>query len=184
MTKWFYDTEFHENGKFIDFISIGMVSDDGREYYAVSNEFDTRAVARNEWLMKNVMNSIDHEQFIVHDFEGKPAVRDIFVTDKAAKSRLEIAADIFDLTVRHETVPPQFWAWFSAYDHVVLAQLWGKMIDLPKGMPMYTNDIRTLVDLAGGIRVPSQTNGNHNALADARFNVVRYEYLMDVLQGV
>ena len=36
----FYDTEFLDDGKTIDLISIGMVAEDGRELYAVSSEFD------------------------------------------------------------------------------------------------------------------------------------------------
>lgn len=176
-----YDTEFHEDGSTIDLISIGIVAEDGREYYAVSNEFDTRRVAQNDWLMKNVMSSIDHEQFIVYDFEGKPAVKDVHVTDPAAKSRLEIKWDIFWMVM--EDPKPEFWAWYSAYDHVCLAQLWGKMIDLPQTMPMYTNDIRTLVKLASlqPSDLPRQPDGLHNALSDARWNKVRYEWLMNQL---
>jgi hypothetical protein len=180
--KYFYDTEFHEDGKTIDFISIGIVNaDTGEEYYAVSNEFDTRRVARNNWLMENVMNSIDHEQFITYDGRGFPAVRDVFVTDKAAKSRSQIAMDIAHFIGGDRT--PEFWAWFSAYDHVCLAQLFGRMIDLPDKIPMYTNDIRTLVDLAGvkPKELPRQPEGKHNALTDARMNVVRYNYLMEIL---
>ena len=35
--KYFFDTEFYEDGKTIDLISIGIVAEDGREFYAVSN---------------------------------------------------------------------------------------------------------------------------------------------------
>jgi hypothetical protein len=180
--KYFYDTEFHEDGKTIDFISIGVVAEDGREFYRVSKDFDTRRVAQNEWLMENVMTSIDHEQFIVHDFEGKPAIRDLYVTDAAAAAKDVIAGDLYDF-VKGDATKIEFWAWFSAYDHVCLAQLFGKMIDLPKKVPMYTNDIRTLVDLAK-VRpnaLPRQPDGHHNALADARQNVVRYNYLRNLL---
>ena len=67
--KYFYDTEFLEDGKTIDFISIGIVAEDGRTLYRVSNEFDTRRVARHDWLMRNVLSSIDHDQFpaVVHE---------------------------------------------------------------------------------------------------------------------
>ena len=34
--KYFYDTEFIEDGSTIELISIGVVAEDGREYYAVS----------------------------------------------------------------------------------------------------------------------------------------------------
>jgi len=37
--RFFYDTEFIDNGRTIELISIGVVSEDGREYYAISTEF-------------------------------------------------------------------------------------------------------------------------------------------------
>ena len=179
--KYFYDTEFLEDGKTIDFISIGIVAEDGRTLYRVSNEFDTRRVARHDWLMRNVLSSIDHDQFITYDFKGKPAVRDIYVTDKAARSKDQIARDIADFVGGDRDA--EFWAWYSAYDHVCLAQLFGRMIDLPNMIPMFTNDIRTLVALAGmqPNQLPKQPAGHHNALADAQQNVVRYNYLMEIL---
>jgi hypothetical protein len=68
---------------------------------------------------------------------------------------------------------------------VCLAQLFGKMIDLPKMIPMFTNDIRTLVQLAGlqPSDLPRQPEGLHNALADARWNKVRYDYLMEFMNN-
>jgi hypothetical protein len=179
--RYYYDCEFHEDGSTIDFISIGILAEDGREYYAVSNEFDTRRVAQNDWLMTNVMSSIDHDQFIVYDGDGFPAVRDIFVTDPAAKRRDEIARDIVGFVGPDSR--PDFWAWYSSYDHVCLAQLFGKMIDLPQQIPMFTNDIRTLVQLASlqPNMLPRQPEGLHNALADAKWNKVRYDYLMEIL---
>ena len=35
--RYFYDTEFLEDGETIDLISIGIVAEDGREYYAVTD---------------------------------------------------------------------------------------------------------------------------------------------------
>lgn len=51
--RYFIDTEFHEGfhkplfGKkrhFIDLISMGIVAEDGREYYAISKDFDLKSV--------------------------------------------------------------------------------------------------------------------------------------------
>ena len=181
-TKYFYDTEFKEDGKTIDLISIGIVNyDTGAEYYAVSNEFDTRRVANDNWLMDNVMSSIEHEEFVVADFDGKPLRRDIFVTDEDAKSRWQIARDIEAFT---KGTKPDFTAWYGAYDHVCLCQLWGKMIDLPEGMPMYTSDLKQMVMAAGNPKMPQQPAGNHNALEDAKFNVVRYNFLVGYLDSL
>lgn len=61
MAKYFIDTEFLEGftnpvfGKerhFIDLISIGIVAEDGREFYAISNAFDLRA-AWNKFQYKD-----------------------------------------------------------------------------------------------------------------------------------
>jgi hypothetical protein len=38
--RFFYDCEFIEDGTTIDLVSIGVVGEDGREFYAVSTEFD------------------------------------------------------------------------------------------------------------------------------------------------
>lgn len=181
VTKIFYDTEFYEDGKTIDLISIGMVSQSGREFYAVSNEFDTRRVAANNWLMDNVMSSIEHEKFVVTDFQGAKVVRDIHVTDPAAMSREAIKYGIWDFIGAEKDA--ELWAWYSAYDHVCLAQLFGKMIDLPRAVPMYTNDLKTLVNLAGNPTMPRQPSGLHNALDDARMNLVRYNFLEGILNA-
>ena len=58
------------------------------------------------------------------------------------------------------------------------------MIDLPVRFPMFTSDIKQLVKQAGNPQMPKQPAGLHNALEDARFNVVRYKYVSDILEGV
>ena len=178
--KYTYDFEFLEDGKTIDPISMGMVNmDTGSELYMVFNDFDTRRVSQNWWLMENVMTSIDHEKFIVADFQGAPMVRDIYVTDKAAVSKAQGAMMLLDFVQGDNDI--EWWNWYGAYDHVALCQLFGKMIDLPKGWPMYSNDIKQLHKEAEWCKMPQQPSGKHNALDDARFNVVRYNHIMSVL---
>lgn len=66
--KYFIDTEFIEGVKkplfgkkrhFIDLISIGIKAEDGREYYAISNEFNWKDA--DDWVKENVLNNIMHE---------------------------------------------------------------------------------------------------------------------------
>ena len=71
------------------------------------------------------------------------------------------------------TPDPQLWAWYGAYDHVVLCQLWGPMIALPDGVPMFTNDLKQEAVRLGDPELPEQPAGVHNALADAHHNLVR-----------
>ena len=54
--RYFYDTEFIENGSTIDLVSIGIVAEDGREYYAVSTDADhTKA---NKWVREHVLDKL------------------------------------------------------------------------------------------------------------------------------
>lgn len=179
--KYFYDTEFLEDGYTVDLISIGMVNyDTGDTFYAVSSEFDTNRIAENKWLMDNVMSSIDHETKIQYmTAHGLPKM-DLIVTDKNLMTRREMRDGILDFV---SGTWPEFWAWYSAYDHVALCQLFGRMIDLPGKFPMFTEDIKSLHKRAGSPPMPQQPQGLHNALADAQFNVVRYNYLIGLLNG-
>lgn len=171
--KYFYDTEFLEDGKTIDLISIGIVAEDGREFYAVSNEFNTKRVLQDPWLMQNVMSSIEHA-VVEDDTHVYPQA--MIVTDPAAMNRFQIKQGLLDFVAG---TWPDFWAWYGAYDHVALCQLFGKMIDLPDRFPMFTCDLRQKIK-ENGIEqrmLPMQEQGNHNALADARHLKLRYDYV-------
>src|SRR5687768_8791593 len=87
--RYTYDFEFIEDGKTIEPISMGMVCVERpeRELYLVFNDFDTRKVAANWWLMENVMPSIDHTTHATIDFQGAKVVRDLLVTDPTSVTR-------------------------------------------------------------------------------------------------
>ncbi|GAB3115642.1 polyadenylate-specific 3'-exoribonuclease AS [Streptomyces calidiresistens] len=177
MTAIYYDWEFLEDGRRILPISIGMVADDGREYYAVSRGL-TRGVAgwwarrrirRHSWLMEHV---IPHLPQGSGDRRNHVPGRWLFdYADARVKSRARIAEEVRDFIVGCGP-DVELWANYGAYDHVALAQLWGPMVALPDGVPMYTHDIQQEARRLG-IRwdeLPKQQGGEHNALADARHN--------------
>lgn len=149
--KYFYDTEFIEDGETIDLVSIGIIAEDGRTYYAVSNEFDsTKADA---WIWNNVIFNLGTDESLY-------------------KSRKQIKEDVIAFIGEDK---PEFWAYYADYDHVVLCQLFGRMIDLPKNFPFYTRDIKQLCDSIGNPKLPEQEN-EHNALDDAKWNKQAYEF--------
>src|SRR5215470_346269 len=53
IVRFFYDCEFIEDGVTIDLISIGVVDEQGREYYAVSTEFDPQRAG--DWVRSHVL---------------------------------------------------------------------------------------------------------------------------------
>jgi hypothetical protein len=49
---------------------------------------------------------------------------------------------------------------------------------------MYTRDLKQEIMRLGNPRVPEQESGNHNALEDARWNKMTYEYLMNLQKRI
>lgn len=153
--RYFYDSEFIEDGTTIDLISIGVVAEDGREYYAVSNEFD--AERAGPWVRKNVLPKLP------------PASSPLW------RSRKQIRDDLLTFLVPRPSVRPELWAWVGAYDHVALCQLWGSMVDLPSSLPRYTNELRQHWEASGCPELPPVPTDAHDALADARHNFAKFE---------
>jgi hypothetical protein len=185
MTRVFYDCEFLEDGSTIDLISIGIVTEDGREYYAVNSDADWDRIRANDWLVRNVLPSLPVvnrtmlDAYVAHSPNSfpRPSV-DLVDVDKrntCVKPHWVIANEVREFIAADPD--PQLWAWYAAYDHVALAQLWGRMIDLPDCIPMWTNDLKQECARLGNPRVPEQGDGEHNALADARHNLAIARFL-------
>jgi hypothetical protein len=175
-TRFGYDTEFIEDGKTIDLISIGIVCEDGREYYAINADMPIHRIREHEWLMQNVVPFLPMTQIeIAHKGTSVPVVD---LNDPRVKPRKIIAEEVraFLKSGEHS---PELWAFFGAYDHVVYAQLWGPMSDLPDGMPMRTRDIADALDTFDGWedRPFQDPEMSHDALADARNVIETLKYI-------
>jgi 3' exoribonuclease, RNase T-like len=165
MRIW-YDTEFIEDGRTIDLISIGMVREDGAELYLINGNHDVfdRAV-KHRWLVNNVVPSlpVKLDPADVNKWEWDRSHPDW--GDLTGRKDLLVKA-VLNFIV--EARPAELWAWYAAYDHVALCQLWGPMINLPGGIPMWTNDLKQECMRLGNPEVPEQEGTEHNALDDAR----------------
>jgi 3' exoribonuclease, RNase T-like len=182
MRVW-YDTEFLEDGKTIELISIGMVREDGEEYYAVVDQpaITMLRIQQHEWLRENVLPSLPTKTTEDGSFTF------IDPTHPDVKKKRVIAQEVRDFIVgtpesewqgQHRKRAADLWAWYGAYDHVALCWLWGPMSELPPGVPMYTNDIKQECVRLGDPKMPVQRTGTaHNALEDARHNRRMHEYL-------
>ena len=184
MTRIFYDTEFLEDGRTIELISIGLVAEDGREYYAVCSEIDQwtpggsealhKRISKHDWLMRNVIPHLPVTR--------APTRMDnswIWSLDRSSilvKPRRVIANEVREFILA--APDPQLWAWYAAYDHVVLCQLWGTMMQLPKGVPMWTNDLKQEAERRGNPDLPQMPGVvEHEALHDAREVLFRLQWL-------
>jgi len=120
--RYFLDTEFIEDGKTIDLVSLALVSDDGRELYCCNK--DAKLELASDWVRANVIPSLPPED------------------SPLWMSRESIKWSVLGFVTEYPK--PQFWAYYADYDWVALCQLFGTMMDLPAYFPMYCMDLKQL----------------------------------------
>lgn len=153
--KYFIDTEFIENGPRhpVHLISIGIVCEDGREFYREDSL--CREDLADSWVAQNVLPNLKRGNFAATPFVIRQEIMEFVGSDPS----------------------PEFWGYYADYDWVVFAQLFGCMVDLPTGWPMFCRDIKQLAVDCGNPELPAQDSVEHNALNDARWNFVAWKFL-------
>lgn len=151
--RYYFDTEFLDDGRIIDLISIGIVNEDDETYYAVSVDFDESTAT--DWLRKHVLNHIPRA------FKRKP--------------RTQIAAEVNEFL----NGATEIWGWYPAYDWVALCQLYGPMIGRPAHFPKRPNDLKQLAESRPGIILPRQAGTKHHPLEDAKWVKAAHETILN-----
>jgi len=242
--KYFMDAEFLEgtqNKTFlginigttkptIDLISIGIIAEDGREYYAISKDFNLKeAWNRFQWRRKPIYDGIPgaYKEYWIRDNVLKPIWLELYekeciklnptykynkqlddmrissmfnyktmkhLINKYGKTNKQIAEEIKYFVANrpiglkkeqwildYDTKNVHFYGYYCDYDWVVFCWLFGKMINLPKGFPMFAFDIQQQIeeykiDKEQLLKEVPQISC-HNALQDARWIKQLYEFL-------
>lgn len=159
--KIFFDTEFIEDGRAINMLSIGLVREDGATYYAEVIDSISLWDTADPWVKENViahLKSNNTEEFVPE-----------------LKLKKQIAKDIVEFVGED----PEFWAYYADYDWVVLCQLYGRMIDLPKGWPMFCRDLKQYAMDRGIEKIELLNEKEHDALSDALWVKKAYYLLND-----
>lgn len=150
--RYWFDTEFDERGPVIHLISIGIVAEDGREYYAVNADYDEQLA--NPWLQAHVLP---------------------FLAGQARLPREQIRREV--LAFFHPR-PTEIWAYFGEYDWIVLRQLAGHMTEWPTDWPLSHCNLAQWRDQLGVKALPTQSAAMmHHALDDARWCRSAWQYL-------
>ena len=147
---YFIDTEFIESPNTIQLISIGIKCEDGRRFYAISNEFKEETAS--DWVKENVITKLENIE---------------------RKSIEEIKYGILRFT---KGTSPEFWGYYADYDWVVFCWIFGTMMELPANYPMYCKDLKQLIDESDK-KIIAKPIGEHNALVDAEWNEKLYKHL-------
>lgn len=155
--KYFLDTEFIEGfhkplfGKrrhFIDLISIGIVAEDGKQFTYISNEYDYNKA--NDWVKENVISPLykatvkgdNRNRFDASNFHKEYG----YSNERIAKGIALFCGCYEDQLFWRTNSSPEFYGYYADYDWVLFCSLFGRMIDLPKGFPMYCRDLKQMLD--------------------------------------
>lgn len=219
--KYFLDNEFIEgfhrpfmgrDRHHIDIISIGLVREDGAEYFAINSGYNFNEA--NDWVKANVITPLFH-RCLQDPIDGSDKVVMANFQRIYGKPIAVIAQEILNFI--GEDADISFHGYYADYDWVLFCSLFGTMKDLPEGFPMYCNDIKQTMDFVAGLFVSNKPQGviidglhswynqcltvpavlarmkehpdypvnlnEHDALADARWNKALYNFMQRHLQA-
>jgi len=170
--RCFFDCEFtglHQN---TSLVSIGLISEDGRTFYAEHAGYDTKQL--DEWLRENVIAHLR--------FDGQSSS-----TPKLDLEHHAMKGDKYDIrNALHEWLEQweqvEIWSDCLAYDWVLFCSLWGTAMNIPKNVYYIPFDLATLFkvkgidpDISREEYAELTSDWKHNALWDAK--VIRACYL-------
>lgn len=165
-TKIFFDTEFTGLHQKTTLISIGLISECGKTFYAELTDYDKSQI--DDWLQENVIANLQHDQtddefFYCHN-------GNILCTGDSEKVKFEITKWLSQF----ESV--EMWSDCLSYDWVLFNQIFGHAFSIPQYVFYIPFDICTLF-WAKGIdpdvnreEFSNMKEGiqKHNALWDAK----------------
>lgn len=169
MFKIFFDSEFtglHQN---TTLISIGLVSENGKTFYAEFTDYDAKQL--DDWITQNVMNNLLLGAF---DMEKDYNPKDKNVIIKGDTKTVQEALSKW----LNQFGEVEMWSDCLSYDWVLFNQLWGHAFNIPKNVFYIPFDLCTVFKLKGinpdisrekfiGDALPKTKLKKHNALWDA-----------------
>jgi len=127
--KYFLDTEFVEDGETIMPISLALVREDGRELYIEFKHDEDKARA-HDFVRENVLPHLrGQEQYTREEAQ------------RVIKSFMGLDRPPMGIPRRNSGKGIEVWAYFADYDWVLFCQVFGPMVDLPEGCPMFCMDL-------------------------------------------
>ena len=178
MTKVFFDTEFtglHQN---TTLISIGLISECGKTFYAELTDYDM--LQCDNWIFENVIKNL---LFNEYPNSGIVLSNDMNCFEVKANS-LSVNEQLEKWLYQFEEV--EIWSDCLSYDWVLFNQLFGHAFNIPKNVYYIPFDICTLFKMKGvdpdiyreEYASMSENSVKHNALWDAKVIKKCYELLV------
>ena len=197
--KIFFDCEFTGLHKNTTLISIGLISEDNKTFYAELNDYDKTQV--DDWIKENVINNLlfkepgvdEDEHYIATRSKDNPIGNDLY-----ASYSIELRGSI-------DKIKQELTQWLKQfnsvelvsdvcyYDMVLFADIFGHAFNLPNNVgsacydinqsisDYYKIDINKAFDMSREVIVKEagkEINGDkHNSLYDAKVIKEIYEFI-------
>jgi hypothetical protein len=181
--KVFFDTEFTGLHKNTTLISIGLIAENGKTFYAEINNYDKLQV--DEWIKQNVIANLKFNDIPYGTCIPKIP---ICLTDKyEMKSNSSEVAECLKIWLE-QFDEVEMWSDCLSYDWVLFNHLYGHAFNIPKNVYYIPFDICTLFKLKGVDPDISREEfadykgdtKKHNALHDAILIKECYDKLMNM----
>jgi len=176
--KVFMDTEFTGLRQDTSLISIGLVSEDGKQFYAELTDYNKEQV--DKWIKENVLANL----LEVPGIQSNPLLRPDYY-HKGNKT--SVAYKLHEWLMQWDKV--EIWSDCLAYDWVLFNDLFGGAFDIPRNVYYIPFDICTLFWVKGIDPNISREEfagcegAKHNALHDAKMIKSCFERLMVARTG-
>lgn len=172
----YFDTEFTGLHKDTTLVSIGIISEDNRFFYAELNDYDKIQV--DDWLQEHVINNLR--------YNDKNTFRAESGFNLSIKGNLKEVSEALSQWVRQFN-DVKIWSDCLAYDWVLFNHLFGHAFNLPSNIYYIPFDICTLFEVKGVDPDISREEfinhsikgDKHNSLYDAKVIKACYEKLMN-----
>ncbi len=176
----FLDTEFTGLHKGTSLVSLALVANNGKEFYAEFNDYDSNQV--DDWIAANVFSKLEFNEEQTALFENR-------TTFKMKNNKGAVAVKLQEWINQFDFV--EIWADVPAYDWVLFCDLFGGALKIPGNIFYAPFDLATAFRLKGLIEPESKNERDvkrfefagiapvlqHNALEDARIEKMCFDKL-------
>lgn len=179
-TKIFFDTEFtglHQN---TTLISIGLISECGKTFYAELTDYDKTQI--DEWLQNNVIDNLLLQKYEEGFYEPGSNVN--FAQWNVKGNTEYIKYNLEKWLSKFENI--EIWSDCLSYDWVLFNQIFGHAFNIPKNVYYIPFDLSSLLKIYGydpdlsRKEFSGSDELNHNALSDAKMIKACFDKVMQI----
>lgn len=198
--KFFFDCEFNEyvreGTNTIDLFTLAIVADEdashreGKSLYMVFKDFniedawDKYQIEDGQkvfWLRDNVLQPF-FEQVCHQEEKERPFTKETLkeAVQEWGYTKEQAQKKIIEFIQPEKEDYVEFWGYYADYDWVVFCWIFGRMIDLPEGFPMFCHDIKQ--DMPSTFNKDDyefKTLPDHTALTDTYYQRELYHFVQE-----